>query len=132
MKKPIHVAVGVVTNVKGEILIAKRADNVHQGGLWEFPGGKVEAGESVVTALTRELREELGIHACRFSPLIQINHDYGDKSVYLDVLKVTDFSGQPCGNEGQPILWVAPHQLSHFTFPVANKAIITAIILPDR
>jgi 8-oxo-dGTP diphosphatase len=130
MKKYLHVAVGVIENKRGEILIAKRPDSAHQGGLWEFPGGKVDAGETLQSALSRELKEELAIDIRQSQPLIQIRHDYPDKSVLLDVHRVTDFSGEAKGNEGQPILWVHPESLTQYSFPAANKPIINAIHLP--
>jgi 8-oxo-dGTP diphosphatase len=132
MTKIIHVAAGVIHNTKGQIFIAKRPDNAHQGGLWEFPGGKLEAGESVQTALIRELQEELGITATEFSPLIQIRHDYPDKSVLLDVWNITGFEGGAHGREGQPTLWVEPSRLDEFEFPAANGPIVTAARLPGQ
>lgn len=128
----VHVAVGVILNEDGDILIAKRADKAHQGGLWEFPGGKVEQDENVVDALARELHEELAINVVATEPLIKIRHDYGDKIVLLDVHKVTRFTGSPYGNEGQPIQWVSAQQLHQFEFPAANRPIITAINLPQQ
>lgn len=129
MVKRVHVAVGVVCNDGGEILIARRPQHLHQGGFWEFPGGKVEAGESVVDALGRELLEELGItiepNACQ--PLIEISHDYPDKQVFLDVWWVNAFAGEPEGREGQPLQWVAWQQLSDYEFPAANVDIVSAI-----
>lgn len=132
MAKLVHVAVGVIQNPRGEIFIAQRAAKAHQGGLWEFPGGKLEAGETTPQALTRELREELAIEVETCAPLIQIRHDYPDKSVLLDVYRVTQFRGEPVGNEGQPVRWVTPAQLSHFEFPAANRPIIKAITLEER
>lgn len=126
----MHVAVGVIYDTGGKILIAKRPDSAHQGGLWEFPGGKVESGETVQQALTRELREELSINVLASEPLIQIRHHYSDKSVLLDVHRITSFSGSACGNEGQPIQWVDARQLEQFEFPAANRPIISAISLP--
>jgi 8-oxo-dGTP diphosphatase len=128
----VHVAVGVIFDKSGNILIAKRSDKTHQGGLWEFPGGKVERGETLFEALQRELYEELAIDITATEPLIKIRHDYGDKIVLLDVHKVTDFSGNPHGNEGQPIAWVTPESLHEYEFPAANRPIITAINLPQR
>lgn len=113
----LHVAVGVVRNGRGEILVARRHESSHQGGLWEFPGGKVEPGETVEAALRRELREELAITVGQASPLIKIAHDYGDKQVLLDVLRVDTFSGQPRGLENQPIRWVAADGLPRLDFP---------------
>ena len=70
--KRIHVAAAVIRGLDGRILIARRADSQHQGGLWEFPGGKVEDGEAVEVALARELREELGIEVTVALSLIHI------------------------------------------------------------
>jgi 8-oxo-dGTP diphosphatase len=106
--KRVHVAAAVIRDGSGQILIARRADSQHQGGLWEFPGGKVEADESVETALARELHEELGIVVGAARPLIKIRHDYPDKQVLLDVWEVSAFTGEPHGAEGQPLAWVAP------------------------
>ena len=128
--KLVHVAVGVICDADQRILIARRADHLHQGGLWEFPGGKVETGETVQEALVRELQEELAIavapEGCQ--PLTEIHHDYGDKAVLLDVWWVRQFSGEPQGAEGQPLQWVAPHTLNDYPFPAANRAIIDAIL----
>ncbi|HEX7764847.1 MAG TPA: 8-oxo-dGTP diphosphatase MutT, partial [Cellvibrio sp.] len=131
MNKLVHVAVGVIYRPDGNILIAKRPDSAHQGGLWEFPGGKVDAGETIQQALARELREELNIHVLASEPLIQIRHHYADKSVLLDVHRITRFAGEACGNEGQPIQWVDVEQLKGFEFPAANRPIISAINLPS-
>ena len=128
----VHVAAAVVVNSDNEVLIAKRAVDAHQGGLWEFPGGKVEAGESVEQALARELLEETGIRVEQARPLIRVHHDYGDKSVLLDVWRVEAFSGEAHGREGQPVKWVRPEQLAGYTFPEANLPIIRAASLPDR
>ena len=125
--EPVHVAVGVVLDPAGKVLISRRAGNSHQGGLWEFPGGKVEPGESLATALARELREELGIEIGRTSPLLEIHHDYGDKYVLLDVHVVWDFRGEARGLEDQPLVWVAPAELERYRFPAANEPIIGAL-----
>lgn len=131
-KRYIQVAVGVIVNAHRHVLIAKRPLHVHQGGLWEFPGGKLEESETVHQALVRELKEELGIEVFSSAPLIQIRHDYGDKAVLLDVHCVNEFSGEPVGTEGQEIRWVSPHELHQYSFPAANKPIIDAITLPSR
>ncbi|KPM63875.1 hypothetical protein HB4184_12175 [Pseudomonas putida] len=130
--KRIHVVAAVIRGDDGRILIARRADTQHQGGLWEFPGGKVEAGESVEAALARELREELGIEVTRSRALIKVSHDYPDKQVLLDVREVDAFTGEPHGAEGQPLEWVAPRDLPQYEFPEANKPIVAAARLPDQ
>lgn len=127
----LHVAVGVVQNTKSEILITRRPECLHQGGLWEFPGGKLEPGEAVFDALQRELNEEVGITIESAEPLIQIPFHYPDKSVLLDVFRITAFSGTARGLEGQAMQWVLQDQLSEFSFPMANKAIINALQLPN-
>lgn len=128
--KALQVAVGVVQDSAGRILISRRSPDVHQGGLWEFPGGKIEDGESVEQALTRELYEELAIQVASARPLINIVHQYPDLDVQLHVCKVSDFSGQAQACEGQQFSWVYKDQLVHYDFPEANKPIITAITLP--
>ena len=132
--KEVHVAVGVILDSANRILITRRDDNAHQGGLWEFPGGKVEPGETVQQALQRELREELGISIGVARPLLEVHHDYGDKIVFLDVYVVREFRGEPKGLEGQPLEWVAEGQLQNFEFPQANVPIADAItvLLADR
>jgi len=132
MNKLIHVAVGVIQDAAGRVLIAQRPAHLHQGGLWEFPGGKVEVGEDVITALSRELREELGVDVKRSRPLIKIEHDYGDKQVWLDVHRITEFQEEAHGKEGQPVKWVLPSELENYKFPTANRGISNAIRLPDR
>ncbi len=126
-----HVAVGVLQNAHAKILICRRHEHLHQGGLWEFPGGKVEQDEDVLHALQREFREEVGITIESAEPLIQIPFRYPDKSVLLDVFRVTAFFGEASGMEGQDIQWIATNQLNSVLFPEANRAIIHAVQLPD-
>lgn len=127
----VHVAVGVVRNPQGQILIAKRPTHVHQGDLWEFPGGKIEADETRQQALQREMHEELGIDVTRIRPLIRIPHHYPDKQVLLDVWLIEAFDGTPHGKENQPIDWLLPSQLWQRMFPAANQPIIQAVNLPE-
>lgn len=124
----VHVAVGVVENERGELLISRRAAHQHQGNRWEFPGGKVEAGEDVQQALARELLEEMNIEVLEVAPLTVIEHAYSDKRVRLDVWRVTLFQGQVEGREGQQWRWVPRHQLEAYPFPQANEAIIERLL----
>ena len=130
--KRVHVAAAVIRGDDGRILIAKRPDDKHQGGFWEFPGGKVEEGEAVLAALSRELHEELGITVEVARPLIQVRHDYSDKHVLLDVWEVSRFAGEPHGAEGQPLAWVSARQLGDYEFPAANRPIVAAARLPEQ
>ncbi len=126
--KTVHVVAGVIYNTdKSAVFIAKRASDQHQGDLWEFPGGKVESGESVETALFRELNEEIGISIVEFRPLIKISHDYPDKSIVLDVWEIDAFEGIPDGKEGQLAEWVDIDKLVTYPFPAANKLVLEQI-----
>jgi 8-oxo-dGTP diphosphatase len=128
----LHVAVAVIEDAQGRVLLARRADHLHQGGLWEFPGGKLEPGEGLAQALSREIHEELGLQVRSHRPLIQIWHDYADRRVLLDVHRLTDWRGEPHGREGQPLAWVAPEQLDQYPMPAADRPIVTAVRLPAR
>lgn len=130
--KQVHVAVAVVCLDQQYILLAKRAMDAHQGGLWEFPGGKVELGERVVDALARELLEEVALNASaeHMEALITIPFEYPDKHVLLDVqwLDVTMNDALLVhGAEGQDVRWVKVHELSQYTFPAANQPIVEAV-----
>lgn len=128
----VHVAVAVIQNQHGQFLIAKRPQDSHQGGLWEFPGGKIENNESVLEALKRELFEEIGVTLIQATPLIRIHHDYGDKTVLLDVWSVVEFSGEAFSKEGQKTCWAKQDDFRLYKFPAANLAIIKAIQLPSK
>lgn len=128
--KILQVAVGVVKNAEGRVLISLRNPSLHQGDLWEFPGGKIEPGESAIQALHRELKEELDITVQTATPLITIHHHYPDRTVNLNVFLVERFQGMPKHSNGQPIRWVESGELSHYRFPAANRPIVTATRLP--
>lgn len=128
----LHVAVGVVLDRQGRVLVSLRHAAAHQGGLWEFPGGKVEAGETVSEALARELREELSIRVLEVSPLLEVRHDYGDRRVLLDVWWVSAFEGQPRGLEGQRVRWVGADAIRALDFPAANRPVLEAVLQSGR
>ncbi|GLS82208.1 8-oxo-dGTP diphosphatase MutT [Paraferrimonas haliotis] len=129
MPTPETILVAVAVIAKGtKILIAKRAAEQHQGDKWEYPGGKVEAGESVEQALVRELDEELGIKVQSQQALLEISHQYPEKTVKLMVQWVDEFDGNPVGRENQPLRWVEAQDLPSFTFPDANGPITEAIV----
>lgn len=124
----VHVAVGVIENEDGAIFIAQRHDHQHQGGKWEFPGGKVEQNETVQQALARELKEECNIDVLDCAPLTVVEHQYSDKRVLLDVWWVLKYTGEPQQLEGQQWLWVDIAQLDAFQFPEANQPIVERLL----
>ena len=128
----IHVVAGVIRNAAGEILTTLRHDHLHQGGLWEFPGGKLEAREGRLKGLKRELKEELSIEVETATPLIQIPHHYEDRSILLDIWEVTAFSGEPHGAEAQQLRWSMADTLQAGEFPAADRPVLSALQLPDR
>ncbi len=124
----VQVVVGVVINSRGKVLVALRPEHVHQSGLWEFPGGKIEAGELPLQALQRELSEEVGIDVLTAEPLTQLDYAYEDKSVFLDVWRVLSFNGEAHGKEGQQIDWVLPSELVKLAVPAANYPIVETVV----
>ena len=123
------VAVGILQDAQHRILVARRPASSHQGGKWEFPGGKIQPGESIPDALERELHEELGIHVRASRPLLRVVHHYPDKSVLLDVWRVLDYQCEAHGREGQPLQWVTLRELSQLDLPDADRPILRALEL---
>jgi 8-oxo-dGTP diphosphatase len=123
----LQVAVGVLADGAGRVLIARRPAGTHAGGFWEFPGGKIGADEPARAGLCRELREELGIRVEAAEPLLVCRHDYPDRSVELHVWRVTEYSGEPRGLEGQPLRWVALDGLMDAGLLPADLPIVDAL-----
>jgi len=123
----IHVAVGVILNTSGQVLIAQRPLHSDQGGLWEFPGGKVEVSETVYDALCRELKEELDIDVIKATSLIKLDHHYSSYSVLLDTWIVEQFDGEPQGAEGQEVCWTHLPDLVDFKMLDASTSIVNAL-----
>lgn len=127
--KRIHIVAGIIFNVdKSHVFITKRPDDKHKGGFWEFPGGKVESGESIQQALIRELDEEIGIESTELNPYMHLEYDYPEKSLTFDFMTVTAFHHQPFGKEGQEGGWVAIEELSNYAFPEANLSVLERVI----
>lgn len=120
----IQVAVGIVTDKKKRVLVGQRTVQDQYFQKWEFPGGKLELGETPEQALTRELHEELGIKVLASSPFLTLDHDYPDRSVRLSVLKVTRFSGNVRSRERQALRWVSLETISTLDFLSGNQFII--------
>lgn len=127
MSKRIHVAVGVIYQ-QNKFFLTKRLEHAHQGGKWEFPGGKVEQGETVHEALHRELKEEISIDTLAMQPFIEINHDYADKQVLLEVFLVDQYLGEPKALEGQQQGWFKQSELMDIDFPKANTPIVEKLL----
>ena len=126
------VAVAILESASRQFLVTRRPDGKHQGGKWEFPGGKIHAGETVPEALARELNEELGIILRTACPLLRVRHAYPDKTVLLDVWRATDYTGEPYGREGQPLRWVTAAELESLNLPDADRPIVRALQLPPH
>lgn len=122
----LDVAVGIIIDQQS-VLITKRHANARQGDLWEFPGGKIETGETPYQALCRELQEEVGIVVEQAAPLLIMDHDYDDGGVRLHFWQVQRFSGQATAKEQQPMQWVAREKLNEYTFPAANRRIVAQL-----
>lgn len=133
MSRPINnafvkVAVGIIVSHDAEVLVALRPAHNPLGGLWEFPGGKFEAGESTFDALKRELSEEIGVEVLKAQPLLCTQHTYDTCSVELNTWHITNYEGTPYGREGQTIQWVKADQLSQLNFPEGNKTIVQKVL----
>ncbi len=127
MSKPLNVVALVLENHLGKILVAKRAQHKHLGGMWEFPGGKVESGETQLQAIIRETKEEIDFDLPNAKPLITTTHTYDEFTLTLDVWyhKANNPIVHP--NENQPLKWVSKSELSQLGMPEADKPIIQAI-----
>lgn len=126
----VHVVAAVLRDARGRILLAQRGEQGDFPGAWEFPGGKVEAHETPVEALRRELREELGIRIGNTMPLISVPQCYPHKRIVLDVHQVEDFAGSPRGREGQALRWAAPDELALLPMPPADRPVVAALQQP--
>lgn len=125
--KRIHVAVGVVYNQQGLVLVGQRVVQDLYFEKWEFPGGKLEEGEPVEAALAREFKEEIGIDIRSTEFLLTLDHNYPDRHVRLHVWIVTEFDGEVSGLEGQALRWVEVDDLDNLDFLQGNQAIVDAL-----
>ncbi|MGL5758069.1 8-oxo-dGTP diphosphatase MutT [Plesiomonas sp.] len=128
MKKQMHVAAGIIRNATKEIFITQRRPDTFLAGFWEFPGGKLEVGESAQEALARELHEEVGIEVMQSVPFDNVSVEFDDRVVHLHFFLVEDYQGEPFGREGQHSAWVAQQDLIAERFPEANAAIVQTLL----
>jgi A/G-specific adenine glycosylase len=131
-KIPHHeIAIGMIVNSRGELLIALRSENAMLGGLWEFPGGKREKGESLETAVERELREELGVDVRVFEKFHKLKHAYSHFKITLHAYWCRIENGSPAAISGREIRWVSLDDIDSYPFPKANKVLIERMIQLD-
>ncbi|MCX7513750.1 (deoxy)nucleoside triphosphate pyrophosphohydrolase [Frateuria sp. STR12] len=125
----MHVVAGVLLDPAGRLLLAQRPPGKHLAGLWEFPGGKLEAGESPVAGLLRELSEELDIRIDPASavPLIQVPWNYGERALLLDTWVVGRWQGTPRSAEGQGLRWILPADIAPDELAPADRVILQEI-----
>lgn len=123
-KKPHkHIGVGIIQRNDDKVLIALRPENAMLGGLWEFPGGKQEEGESISKTVERELNEELGVEVYAFKEFMKLKHVYSHFSITLHAYLCKLISGEPKPKSSQEIRWVDINELEQFPFPKANKSL---------
>ncbi len=126
-----EIAIGVLRR-KGRVCLALRQAHQSFSNYWEFPGGKIEKGETPTEALTREVQEELGVVVAQWQPLIVIPWQYEGFAVRLHVFESEHFQGEPQGCEGQTVRWVAVDELDQMNSPKANQGIVTALQLANQ
>lgn len=127
--KRTHIVAAIILNPdQNKVFITKRPDHVHKGGLWEFPGGKVESGETIEQAMFRELEEEIDIRVTTQTPFEHFEFDYSDKELVFDFMLVTEFDNEPYGKEGQSGKWVDVRELGEYDYPEANLSIVKRIV----
>lgn len=121
----MRVAVGLIRDLQGRFLITQRPPGSSHAGFWEFPGGKLEAGEEASQALARELFEEIGLQINKPQFLGEVVHHYADRVVELQVFLIEDYQGEPVCKEGQTgMCWLDLRDLVKYWFPAANQAIV--------
>ena len=126
-KKPwIRVAAALIEQ-EGRYLIARRREEVHLGGLWEFPGGKLEAGESFESCVQREVLEELGIEITSPHYFLTHNYEYSEKKVELKFFTCNIRQGEPKSLGCEEFCWVTPNEMTQFEFPPADMPVLTLL-----
>ena len=124
----VRVAAGVIRRGDGRVLISRRPPGKHMAGAWEFPGGKVRAGETPRQALARELHEELGVSVRRAQPIMGYEQQYPDRLIELHFYLVREYSGAPKGREDQELAWEFPQRLGELGFLPADRPLVDLLI----
>ncbi|MEO8777167.1 MAG: NUDIX domain-containing protein [Rhodanobacter sp.] len=124
----LHVMAGLLLDTAGRVLLAQRPAGKHLAGMWEFPGGKREPGETPLAALARELDEELGITMQHAEPLIAVPWAYGERELWLDAWRVDAWLGEPQSMEEQALQWLFPEQIDQALLTPADGPVLRALI----
>ena len=128
----LAVVAALLKDGQGRVLVNQRPAGKPWAGYWEFPGGKIEAGETPQAALERELQEELGLKLQAAQAWLQLSHDYPERRVELQVWRVRRYSGAPQAHEGQAFAWVRPEALGELDLLPADAPIVQALRLPPQ
>ncbi len=120
----IRVVAGALFDAQGRVLIAQRPPGAHMAGRWEFPGGKINAGETELEALRRELLEELGVTLGAAERMLELSYDYPEHRVELCMWRVTSYGGEPRTLDGQSLKWVKPLDLVHEDLLEADRPMV--------
>lgn len=124
----VRVVAGGLFDTAGRVLIAQRPAGAHMAGRWEFPGGKIDGGESELQALSRELTEELGVKLLSAERMLQLTHEYAERCVELSMWLVTAYEGEPMSLDGQALKWVKPADLANEDLLEADRPIVAALM----
>jgi len=127
VKPTIRVVAGALFDARGRVLIAQRPAGTHMAGRWEFPGGKIDAGETELDALRRELKEELGVTLREAERLLELSHDYPERRVELCMWRVSSYTGIPLSLQAQALKWVDPAQLEREDLLEADRPIVALL-----
>ena len=127
MPRQTYVVAGILLDGDGRVLVTERIGDHSFAGLWEFPGGKIEDGEDSLSALRRELGEELGIEILEQSLFMSLDHDYADRSVSIDFYLIRHWRNTPEGRDGQALRWIRPDELSEDLLLPADAPVIKAL-----
>ena len=128
---PCVVVAAAIIFQDGKFLLTRRKLNAHQGGLWEFPGGKREKGETLERCVQRELKEEVGVEVTHVTPLSVVRHQYPDKDVELHFFTCSICQGLPVALECLEIAWVPLENLTSYAFPEADRPVLEEILYGD-
>ena len=127
MPRQTYVVAGILLDGHGRVLVTERIGDHSFAGLWEFPGGKIEDGEDSLSALGRELGEELGVEIVEQSLFMSLDYDYADRSVSIDFYLIKHWRNTPMGRDGQALMWILPEELAEDSLLPADAPVIEAL-----